>query len=86
MESLSLAFYLPLLSLPYLVPSMVSRVREHHQAGIIMLINILLGWTIIGWGVALWLALTPVKGPRTERIRPAPRREVAEEDGAADMF
>lgn len=86
MESVSLAFYLPLLCLPYLFPSMVARVREHHRTDMVMLINILLGWTIIGWIAALWIAFTPVEGPRIERPAPPPRRPEPEDEGAAEMF
>jgi hypothetical protein len=48
----------------YLLPSMVA-VRRHHryQSGIIAL-NVLLGWTVICWAVAIVWALTDQGDPR----------------------
>jgi hypothetical protein len=39
----------------YLVPTWVAW-RRHHQLGMVAVLNILLGWTIIGWAVALAIA------------------------------
>jgi hypothetical protein len=36
----------------YLIPAVVSSLRRHPDAGSIWLLNILLGWTVIGW---LWV-------------------------------
>lgn len=40
----------------YFVPTIVAVTRHHHQTGSIVVINLLLGWTFIGWGVALAMA------------------------------
>lgn len=41
-----------------LLPSFVAFVRRHHNRYAILVLNILLGWTIIGWAVALVWSLT----------------------------
>jgi Superinfection immunity protein len=52
------------LLLLYMVPTMIALRRRHHQRYAIAACNVLLGWTILGWVVALCLALT--------QVRPAP--------------
>ena len=39
----------------YLAPTIVAWIR-HHQTGMVAIINVFLGWTIIGWVVALAIA------------------------------
>ena len=46
-----------LLSL-YLAPSFVALLRHHHNPGPLIIINIGLGWTLIGWVVALAMAFS----------------------------
>jgi cytochrome c biogenesis protein CcdA len=47
----------------YFVPSIIAVKRDHHNRAPIMIVNILLGWSFIGWVVALaWsLSQTPPK-------------------------
>ena len=45
----------------YLVPTIIAAARNHHQAGPIVLINILFGWSLIGWGAALIWSTSKVK-------------------------
>lgn len=47
----------------YLAPTIVAFVRHHHNQWAIFALNLLLGWTVIGWVVALVWSLT----------RPAPQ-------------
>jgi len=47
----------------YLLPYILATVNKHHNAAAILILNLLLGWTILGWIAALIWALT----------RPAPR-------------
>jgi len=47
----------------YLLPSIVAIGRNHHNGGAISLLNILLGWTLIGWVVAMVWAVTAVRVP-----------------------
>ncbi len=43
-----------LLVLPvYFVPSLIAFKRHHRQKTAIMILNIFLGWTFIGWVIAL---------------------------------
>ena len=55
----------------YLVPAIVAGLRRHRHASAIGLLNILLGWTVLGWIVALvWAAMDQV---RPEPARPGPK-------------
>ena len=42
----------------YLLPTIVAVARKHHQSGAVAAINFFLGWTLIGWVVALAMALS----------------------------
>ncbi len=44
----------------YLLPSIVAAKRRVPQAGPIVVVNVFLGWTLIGWVVALALAVRDV--------------------------
>jgi hypothetical protein len=45
----------------YLAPAFVARHRRHRQAGAIAVLNVLLGWTLLGWAAALvWAHAAPV--------------------------
>jgi Superinfection immunity protein len=50
------------LALPYLLPTLVALARHHRQRQAIAALNILLGWTFVGWVVALVWALTVSPG------------------------
>lgn len=44
----------------YFLPGIIASIRGHRQQAAIWLIDILLGWTFIGWVVALvWACTTP---------------------------
>jgi Superinfection immunity protein len=45
----------------YLMPTVVALLRHHHNKTAITLLNILLGWTVIGWIVALVWSATAVR-------------------------
>lgn len=51
-------FLVIILALIYIAPIIVARVREHPQYGAIAALNILLGWTFVGWVLSLVWALT----------------------------
>lgn len=51
----------------YLVPSFIAACRHHNNEAAIVALNILLGWTFVGWVVALVWALTD--STRTSRLR-----------------
>lgn len=42
----------------YVLPTIVAVYRQHHNRVPITLVNVLLGWTAIGWVVALVWAFT----------------------------
>ena len=48
----------------YFLPAIVGGLRRHHNGGAIFVLNMFLGWTMLGWVIALvWAATnpTPVK-------------------------
>jgi Superinfection immunity protein len=42
----------------YFLPTILAGGRHHHNTGAIFIINLLLGWTLVGWAVALAWAFT----------------------------
>jgi len=48
----------------YFLPAIIASVREHARVTQITIMNVLFGWTIIGWAAALRMAL--------EKAKPAP--------------
>jgi hypothetical protein len=42
----------------YFAPAIVAAARHTHNATAVLLLNLFLGWTVIGWFVALLLALS----------------------------
>jgi hypothetical protein len=42
----------------YILPTIVAFKRQKVNAGQIMLINLLLGWTVVFWCTSLWQALS----------------------------
>lgn len=63
----------------YFLPGIVARVRNHHQVNAIFLLNLFLGWTFVGWVVALVWAATAVQAapaaPRPSTPPPLPEPE-----------
>ena len=45
----------------YFIPTIVAVVRGHHNTPAIVVINVLLGWALAGWAVALAWAFTKVE-------------------------
>jgi len=44
----------------YIFPGIVAGVRKHHNAGAIWATTILLGWTGLGWAIAMiWACTNP---------------------------
>ena len=56
---------LVLIASAYFAPSIIASARGHHNLGSIIVINLLLGWTFIGWVVALAMSLSSIDRPRT---------------------
>lgn len=72
--SLVLALAIPFLVGMYLLPTLVAVKRSVPDRGSVAVINVLLGWSFIGWVVALALAF------RSRATRPAPSLRAPEED------
>jgi hypothetical protein len=62
MEAVGELFWILLLLLVglYFLPSFVAYTRKHQNAGAILIVNIFLGWTFIGWVVAVVWSMTQV--------------------------
>jgi hypothetical protein len=41
----------------YFLPAIIAAVRHTHNAAAVLLLNLFLGWTVIGWVVALLMAV-----------------------------
>ncbi|MGO8757649.1 MAG: superinfection immunity protein [Terracidiphilus sp.] len=41
----------------YFLPAIIAAIRHTHNSTGILLLNIFLGWTVVGWFVALLMAL-----------------------------
>ena len=46
----------------YLLPALIAVLRRHASAGAIFILNLLLGWTVLGWIVALIWSATGERG------------------------
>lgn len=55
---------LAILGILYLIPTMFAVSRGHHQTMAIFMLNLTLGWTILGWLLALIWACTAVSRAR----------------------
>jgi hypothetical protein len=50
--------FLALLLAVYFLPAIVAYWRQHHNAAAILMLDLLLGWTALGWIIAMVWALT----------------------------
>jgi hypothetical protein len=50
--------------LMYFFPAIVAGMRHHRNAGAITVLNLLLGWTLLGWVVSLVWAFTNPAQPQ----------------------
>lgn len=66
----------------YFLPSIIAGLRKHPNGAAIGIVNTFLGWTLIGWVVALAWSVTstdkPAAPPAPARADPAPARSKAE--------
>jgi len=50
----------------YMGPTFIALLRRHPQTGPIAAVNILLGWTVLGWiGAFVWSLMSPQAQPQT---------------------
>ena len=53
----------------YFLPGLIGLVRGHHNGNAITALNLFLGWTFVGWVVALCWALTETGDRPENRVR-----------------
>ena len=56
----------------YFAPTLIATLRKHHNAGAVFAVNLLLGWTFIGWIIAFIWSLTSPPAPQTIIIHQQP--------------
>lgn len=54
----AIAWIFAVLTLGYLIPGAIATTRKHPSSVAVWCVNVLLGWSVIGWIVALIWALT----------------------------
>ena len=80
-------FAFTLAFLVYLAPWIVSEWRQRDDSGAILTLNLVTGWTLIGWLGALWWAgrdALPARAPRRaplELVRPHPPEDARRAGG-----
>jgi len=57
-----------LVAIFYFVPTLIALFRSHPNGWPILVINFFLGWTLIGWVVALAMAVSNLKGTNREHF------------------
>ena len=60
--------FLLLLIVLYFLPALIASVRHANSGGLIFLLNLFAGWTVVGWFAALVWALA--SGPKVVYIYP----------------
>jgi len=50
--------YIVVSFLLYMLPTVIAALRNHHNGGAIFVCNLILGWTVIGWCIALIWSFT----------------------------
>jgi hypothetical protein len=63
-------FELTIFAILYIAPTVVAGVRRHPQSMSIYVVNLFLGWTMVGWVVALAMAVSHIDKP--PRVTNAP--------------
>lgn len=53
--------FLLISALLYFLPAVIALARGHHDGFAIFLTNLLLGWTVLGWIIALIWSVTAVR-------------------------
>jgi hypothetical protein len=56
-------FFLGILTLLYWLPTIVAITRKHANLGPVIVVNLFLGWTFVGWIVALAMAVNQSQAP-----------------------
>jgi hypothetical protein len=59
MDKAKVAFLVVLILLLYFLPAVIAHARRHRQIAAITLINLLLGWTGLGWVLVFFWSWSP---------------------------
>jgi hypothetical protein len=62
----------------YFVPAMIADARERKDAFAVTIVNVLLGWTVIGWFAALLWARHPASNRSLKHFARRAQRKVAQ--------
>lgn len=64
-----LAVLLSIFTVGYLLPTTIAIIRRRTNTTAIFVLNLFLGWTLVGWVVALvWAVATDAQKPATQQI------------------
>lgn len=84
-EALVGVFWFLVLAVLYLIPTLVAAGRKVPNIGSVAVVNILLGWTLIGWVVALAMAARSAAPTATQgAIAPTPVAPPSPTSGSSD--
>lgn len=70
-DSMALTLFV-VLAIPYFIPSIIAVIRKKDNQIAIFALNLFLGWSVIGWVVALVWAVAKDKQPQTIIINNGP--------------
>jgi hypothetical protein len=74
------AFVLTAIACSYLVPALTAMVRGRQSAAGILVFNLFLGWTVLGWVLALVWAVTGESGRHAHTLIPSRATKESEAD------
>ena len=58
----------------YFMPTIVATAKHHHATAGVFWVNLLIGWTVVGWFVAFIWAFSPRRAEPVVAAAPAPGR------------
>lgn len=71
--------------LSYFIPWFVAWGRNHPQVGAIFVVNLFLGWTIVGWVVSLAWSVMPIDSAKQKTAKPVHSNTVLRGSGNYDF-
>lgn len=61
-----------LATIAYFAPTLIAAMRRHRSIGSVVVVNLFLGWTVVGWIVALSMSFGATKQPTPAGWYPDP--------------